>query len=337
MPPNSIITAPVREFSMLSGLGITSIYALLASGDLIRWLAHRVQRPHEKPNHALVLGGSHGIGKDTLLEPVKRVIGPWNFQEASPQQVLGRFNSFLKAVILRISEARDLGEFDRFKFYDHMKAYTASPPDTLRVDEKHLREYSILNVCGVIITTNHKTDGIYLPAEDRRHFVAWSDITKEDERFAGGYWPGIYSYYEDGGAAAVAAYLAQVDISDFDPKAPPPKTPAFWAIVDANRAGEESELADVIETMQAMAFTLHALQNAADGGLSEWLADRKNRRVVPHRLEKCGYEPVRNPDADDGLWKINGKRKVVYARSMLPLPRRITIARNMAGQSVQSV
>ena len=88
--------------------------------------------------------------------------------------MLGRFNGFLKAVILRISEARDLGEFDRFQFYDHMKSYTASPPDTLRIDEKNLREYAILNCCGVIITTNHKTDGIFLPADDRRHFVAWS-------------------------------------------------------------------------------------------------------------------------------------------------------------------
>ena len=31
-----------------------------------------------------------------------------------PQQVLGRFNSFLKSVILRASEARDPGDFDRF-------------------------------------------------------------------------------------------------------------------------------------------------------------------------------------------------------------------------------
>ena len=29
-----------------------------------------------------------------------------------------------------------------------MKAYTAAPPDVLRVDEKHLREHSILNVTG---------------------------------------------------------------------------------------------------------------------------------------------------------------------------------------------
>ncbi len=82
-----------------------------------------MQRPHEKINHALVLGGKQGIGKDTLLEPVKHAVGPWNFIEVSPQQVLGRFNGFLKSVILRVSEARDLGDFDRFAFYDHMKSY----------------------------------------------------------------------------------------------------------------------------------------------------------------------------------------------------------------------
>lgn len=107
---------------------------------LLDWFAHRVQRPQEKINHAIVLGGSPGIGKDTLLEPVRYAIGAWNFQEASPKHVLGRFNGFLKSVILRISEARDLGEFDRFGFYDHMKAYTTAPPDTLRVDEKNMRE-----------------------------------------------------------------------------------------------------------------------------------------------------------------------------------------------------
>ena len=47
----------------------------------------------------------------------------------------------------------------------------------------------------------------------------------------------------------VAAYLASLDISGFDPKAPSPKTPAFWDIVDANRAPEDAELADVLDRM----------------------------------------------------------------------------------------
>jgi hypothetical protein len=68
--------------------------------------------------------------------------------------------------------ARDFGDIDRFGFYDRMKTYTAAPPDVLWIDEKHVREYAIFNVCGVIITTNHKADGIYLSADDRRHYVA---------------------------------------------------------------------------------------------------------------------------------------------------------------------
>jgi hypothetical protein len=166
---------------------------------IVAWLAHRVQRPHEKINHALVLGGLQGIGKDTLIEPVKRAVGPWNVAEVSPQHLLGRFNGFLKSTILRVNEARDLGDVNRFALYDHMKAYTAAPPDVLRVDEKNLREYSVLNCCGVIITTNHKTDGIFLPADDRRHFVAWSDLNKDD--FTPDYWTRIWNWYDLGGGS----------------------------------------------------------------------------------------------------------------------------------------
>ena len=194
-----------------------------------------------------MLGGNQGIGKDTALEPVKHAVGPWNFSEVSPQHLLGRFNGFLKSVILRVNEARDLGDINRFQFYDHMKAYTAAPPDVLRVDEKNLREHSVFNCVGVIITTNHKADGIYLPADDRRHFVAWSALTKDS--FDETYWIKLWRWYCEGGTRHVAAYLAELDISAFDPKAPPPKTPAFWDIVDANRAPEDAELADILDKL----------------------------------------------------------------------------------------
>jgi hypothetical protein len=303
------------------------------SDHVLDWLAHRVQRPEEKINHALVLGGEQGIGKDTLLEPAKYAIGPWNFQEASPIQVLGRFNGFLKAVILRISEARDLGEHNRFAFYDHMKAYTAAPPDVLRIDEKHLREYAIINCCGVIIitTTNHLTDGIYLPPDDRRHFVAWSALTKEDQHFQNRYWKDLWDWFRDGGSVHVAAYLAQRDLSRFDPKAPPPKTPAFWTIVESSRAPETSEIADAIDKLgKPDALTLIQLQNVAGGDFGEWLADRKNRRAIPQRLENCGYVPVRNPDVpSEGDWKIGGRRQVVYAKKALPLREQIAAARGL--------
>ena len=169
---------------------------------IVKWLAHRVQRPGEKVNHCLVLGGASGIGKDTLLEPVKLAVGPWNFSDVSARQVLGRFNGFLRSVVLRISEARDLGEVDRFHFYDATKTVMAAPPDVLRIDEKNLREYVIFNRVGVVITTNYKTDGIYLPPDDRRHDILWSELEEKD--FPQGYWPKLWGWYEAGGYEDVA-------------------------------------------------------------------------------------------------------------------------------------
>jgi hypothetical protein len=287
--------------------------------------------PGVKINHALVLGGKQGIGKDTIIEPVKQAIGPWNFQEVAPGAMLGRFNGFVKSVILRISEARDLGEMDRFAFYDHTKVYTAAPPDVLRCDEKNIREHYVLNVCGVIITTNHKSDGIYLPADDRRHFVAWSDADRSE--FDEGYWRKLWQWYQAGGIENVGAYLRELDLSGFDPKAPPPKQDAFWHIVNAARLAEETELADVLERMGSPdAFTIEQLTRQADvdhAEFAEWLKDRKNRRHIPYRLEDAAYEPYRNRDAKDGLWKVGGKRSVIYVHRDLSIHDRAKAVRWM--------
>jgi hypothetical protein len=102
-----------------------------------------------------------------------------------------------KSVILRANEARDLDDVDRYSFYDHLKAHTAVAPDVLRIDEKNIREYVVWNVCGVVITSNHKSDGLYLPG--RR-----SPTLRRLDR----------------GRGHLAAYLAAHDLSDFDPKAP---------------------------------------------------------------------------------------------------------------------
>jgi hypothetical protein len=277
-----------------------------------------------------------GIGKDSIIVPVRYALGFWNCQEADPSDIMGRFNSFLRAILLRINEARDLGETDRFKLYDRLKTFEAEPPEFLRIDEKHLREYPIINCVGIVITTNHKTDGIYLPPGDRRHLVAWSDLTKEDARFANGYWDALYAYYEKEGNRAVAAFLKERQIgkfSQFDPHAPPPKTAAFWAIVDANKAPEEAELADILDVMGwPAAFSLKELQDNADNtnaNMADWLRDLRHRRIIPHRLEKCGYVPVRNEAASDGLWKIFGKRQAIYAKDELSLRDRIQAATDL--------
>jgi hypothetical protein len=296
---------------------------------ILDWFAHRVQRPGEKINHAVVLGGAPGIGKDSLLQPLKEAIGAWNFAEISPKALLARFNPFLKSTIVRISEAHDLGEFNRYDFYESSKTLMASPPDTLRIDEKHTREYSIINCCGIIITTNHKSDALYLPADDRRHFVAWSELTAED--FDAGFFRQLWDWYDNGGFGHVAAYLMSRDLTSFDPKAPPPKTAAFLDIVATGQAPEEAELMDVIDSIgRPAAVTLDQLIfSAGDSEMGAWLKERKNRRTIPHRLEACGYTPHRNNDTKNGLFIIGGKRKAVYVRVELSGSERAKAVREL--------
>lgn len=291
---------------------------------LISYFAQRVQDPANKINHCLVLGGAPGIGKDTLLEPVKQAVGPWNWKEIVPSTLMDSFNGYVKSVVLRISEARDL-EVNRYQFYEHSKIYMASPPDVFTCNEKHINQHSVFNVCGVIITTNYKSNGIYLPADDRRHYVAWSDKTQES--FDDEYWNGLWGWYHDGGFQHVAAHLRELDISHFDPKRPPPKTAAFWAIVDANRSPEDSELGQIIDDMGSPpAITVDMVSARAQEEFRGWLKDRKNRRQIPHRFEQCGYTTVRNANAKDGMWVVRGNRVTVYAQKTLGEKDRLAAA-----------
>ena len=233
----------------LAGPWIKHVKYLFSDDDadhILRWLAQRRQKPDVKINHGLLLGSDDfGTGKDTLLMPVREAVGPWNFHDISPTDILCTFNPFVKSVILRVNEVRDLGDTNRFAFYDRMKIYTASPPEVLQVNEKHLRQYYALNISGAILTTNHRTEGIYLPADDRRHYVAWSERKQID--FGHEYWTTLIAWYQNGGNEHVAAFLDTLDISGFNPKAPPPKTAAFWEIVATSEAPEDAELADAID------------------------------------------------------------------------------------------
>jgi hypothetical protein len=299
----------------------------------IAWLAHRVQRPEVKINHALVLGGAPGIGKDTLLAGVRMAVGEWNYRDITLTHLVSKNNDFLKAVIMRLNEARDVGEqgaFDRYRLYDHMKDMLATPPETIRVNVKYVPEFYIFNRVGVVVTTNYR-DALYLPADDRRHHVGFSErLTAE---YPPQFWTSFWTWYkQDDGFKHVAAYLYQYDLSHFDPHAPPPKTPAFWYMVGADRSEGFSELMNAITDLgepvpgdpkapntPPEALTITQLVQKAPG--LDWLQDLRTRRTVRKRLEDCGYVAV-NSDATDGLWIIKKKRQVIYASAHLGVKER---------------
>jgi hypothetical protein len=185
----------------------------------------------------------------------------------------------------------------------------------------------------VITTTKRKTEGIYLPPDDHRHYVAWSERTLDD--FGSAYLPEIWKFYENGGFGHVAAFLRSLDLTGFDPKAVPSKTLAWYAIVSAGTSLEDAELRDVIEADSTPdAITIDRIIAVAHGmdlrSIAEASSDRRLRRAVPHKMERAGYVPVRNTDADDGLWKVQNRRVALYARRDLTFADQVRAARNLA-------
>jgi hypothetical protein len=226
------------------------------------WMAYRIQYLGEKINHCLVLGGAPGIGKDALVAPLKHAIGYWNFLEVDPQAVLGMFNSHVQCLVLRINESRDLGEFNKYKFYDHTKVLMAAPPDELRCRRLHQEAIWIPNVVAIIITTNHR-DALFLTEDDRRHFVCWSEAKQDD--WSKKQWDQWWQWHNGGGYEHVAAWLRGRDVSRFNSKAPPPKTDAFWSMVDAGRAPECDDISDIVEQLgRPDALTIAQVQQLGD-------------------------------------------------------------------------
>mgnify|MGYP001218794323 CR=1 FL=1 len=305
-----------------AGMWLDHVYKLYPeeAEHIISWLAFKIQNPGVKINHILFLGGGAGIGKDTLLEPVKRAVGLANYRVITPTELFGRFTSFVKCVILHISEIHDLGtEITRFSFYQRIKDLSSAPPTKLKCEEKYLKPYYIPNVCGVIMTTNHKSDGVYLSPDDRRHFIAWSNLTEDD--LPADYFAKLYKWYESGGVGHVCAFLKTLDISKFSHTQPPPKTDAFWEIVSANEPMEIGALQDAIEALKnPIVFTAQDLMAVASTDLSEWLGNLRYRRSLFQYLDRLGYRPVRNKFSKQGLWKVNGKRYVIYGKVNVPQP-----------------
>jgi Family of unknown function (DUF5906) len=300
---------------------------------IFKWFAFRVQYPGTKINHALVIGGAQGIGKDLMLEPLRYGVGIGNFADLNPSDLFKDFTKWVESTLVVINEARDLGDVDRYKFYDNCKRFIAAPPDNLPCNKKGIESYSVPNVMAVVITSNNKLSGLYIDPDDRRHYVAWSAAEKESPAYFESLWNWML---EGGGKQAVLGYLQRYNLAGWDPKAPPTKTEAWYQMVAAHANPEESALGDALEGIMLATFQ-EIIVKLQLGGHMDLLAifqDRKNAKKAARLLECAGLEYLPNPGAKgDRRWSLNGKRETLYASRALPLAERLRLANGRtAGQ-----
>jgi Family of unknown function (DUF5906) len=125
--------------------------------QFLNFMAHRVQKPWEKPRFALLIVGDQGMGKDTALDFCSPAIGVWNVKNIAPSAFDGTFNEYATGTLIRVNEAANMMEMSKWAFNERTKVLIAGNPDICEINPKYGRKFTIAMHCGVIVTTNHLT------------------------------------------------------------------------------------------------------------------------------------------------------------------------------------
>lgn len=135
------------------------------------YMAFKQQYSGVKPRWAIVLAGEQGVGKDVSIEACWEEYGTNFINNVSPADIMSPYNDFIQCMLLRISEAADLLEGNRWTFNERLKVLIAGHPDNMLINRKYGFKYWCTLYCGVILTTNHLNGGLYIPKGDRRMYV----------------------------------------------------------------------------------------------------------------------------------------------------------------------
>ena len=141
----------------------------LTGGDTkyaLDYFALLFQKPNEKPRICLIFKGGMGDGKGRLLYAICQLMGVELYFETSnaEQDVFGQYArayNRTKLVVLNESDAKT-----NFKHADRLKSLITDE-DGLRLREPFVPPYTVRNIAGLIICTNHSVP-LVLTDDDRR-------------------------------------------------------------------------------------------------------------------------------------------------------------------------
>lgn len=192
---------------------------VICSGDdtaaawVIRWFAHMVQHPGEKPGTALVLRGRKGAGKDTIGEYVGSLFPRHHTKIVNAEHLHGRFNAHQeRTLLLHVEEGFWAGDH---KAEASLKSLITS--EQVQIERKGIDAFQVASVLRVFISSN--ADWVVPASFDERRFC----VLNVSPHRAGdaAYFSALRHEMEGGGRAALLHHLQSLDLTGFNVRKPP--------------------------------------------------------------------------------------------------------------------
>lgn len=287
----------------------------------VRWLAFKYRHPWIPGPAVLMVARSFGTGRGTLARFIERLFGSryvkrLPFHIFSGKSYQSQYNDWeTDALVAVISESSDAGNGTKWEAksstYERLKDLVEPAPTRKLIVRKGERNNVALSFTSYIIATNH-VDALPIPEGDRR-FAVLSNGEPGSETF----WKNVNAWLDnEANIAAFAAWLGEVDLSDYSPFVAPPMTRAKEAMVDANTSDLERGMDTAFENLPGEVFAIPQIvslmrQAMKVDGLDypdKWPAIAK--RLARQRGQRIGVRHGNN-------WfvSVNGQRHPTYAKT----------------------
>ena len=176
---------------------------------LIRYLAHMLQRPDEKPGVMIVFLSGQGTGKGTFYKMLERIWSRTTLQVSDIGEAIGQFNAALERnYIVCMDEALFHGDK---KSLEKLKSLITEPK--CRIEQKYQPSRTIDSYHRFFAASNHNHFA-HVDKDDRRFlFIRLSSMHKQDPI----YFDALNDVLEDDNVIAAMVYdLMHLDLSDFN-------------------------------------------------------------------------------------------------------------------------
>ena len=180
---------------------------------LVRYLAHALQKPWEKPGTMIAMIGGEGIGKGRLARILRRIWSATFLHVHTIKPIVGDYNESLERVFwVFLDEAIFAGDLAGT---NALKALITEP--TIHVNPKHQSPRTIYSYHRFIAATNAEHFK-HVDPDNRRDFVLKVSEHKKGDK---DYWDKLSAAIDGDEVDAMVYDLLQIDLTAFDVRTKP--------------------------------------------------------------------------------------------------------------------
>jgi hypothetical protein len=274
--------------------------------NVMKLCATLIARPSHRMLYGLLLCSTkHGVGKTTLCEILRVLVGEKNCRSPSATDVVdSQFNSWI--VRKRLVFVNEIYAGESWTAYNKIKSYITD--QTLEANEKMIRSYSVRNWAHFILCSNSEVP-LSLADDDRRFLVPEvTELARPHQR-----WVEFYSWLESGGYAVIAGWAERfvaehgaVEVGEHAPDSARKRS-----LIEDSRSHEEQLVRSIADAAKERGGQVVLVENE----IARWLEDKGGRRFKPSTvrtwLRKAGL------CVSDNRVKVRGEKSRVAG--VLPL------------------